>query len=134
MDRLDLKLMIHIAVESLVIAGLAYWFHRQNVALMTKLEELSHEVAIHSQLIQQIITRLGGHDQGDPHPPQRRRPQRPSHPGRTQVTPIDEDEGEDPEGDVAESQADDDDELRRELNEVEKKRTDRAKNQGKKQD
>ena len=133
MDCLDLKLLIHVAVESLVVAGLAYWFHRQNVALMTKVEELSREVAIHSQLIQQIITRIGGHQEGGG-PPGRGRRQKPTRPSRTQVTPVDE-EDEDPDGDVMESQAeDDDDELRRELNEVERKRMDRTKNMEKKQD
>jgi len=133
MDRLDFKLMVHIAVESLVVAGLAYWFHRQNLALMTKVEELSREVAIHSQLIQQIITRIGGHQESENRrlPGKSRGHQKPNRSGRTQVTPVDE-EDDDPEGDTPDSQ--DDDELTRELNEVEKRRTDRTKNMEKKQD
>jgi hypothetical protein len=131
MDKIDLKLMIHVTVEGLVIAGLAYWFHRQNVILMERVEELTKEVALHSQIINQILARMGA----KPPPPPGGHGSRSNHrpkgsplKGAEQVGPIDDESDRSPD----EDEGDDDDELNRELQDVEKKRKDRAKGTEKK--
>jgi hypothetical protein len=134
MEHLDIKLLIHGAIETLVITGLGYWFHRRQSALEERVEELSRNVTALQQAVGQIIQVLnkssgggGGHQK-----PGNRKNGNKTKNNKNRNSREEQQNEDEPES-QEEDDMDDDDELQRELAQVRNQRN-RGNRDEKKQD
>jgi hypothetical protein len=59
MQSIDIKTVVHVAVEGLLIGALFWWVTRQNSILLERIEELEKKLLSHDQAIRAIIHHTG---------------------------------------------------------------------------